>query len=209
MERPSLRAAFESGGFDVVGEAASGSELVALAARLKPRLVVVDVSAAGFSNLRLIRELTTSCPSVSVIGLSDDTDSRGVLALFAAGAAGYLPAGAGTEELLHAVRVVASGMKYVSPAVTGVVLEDLMAHGECSSRSSGLVSPTPDPLSAREREVLRLLAEGKSSKEIALQLHIGVATVETHRRHIMDKLNLRTIAELTKYALRVGLTTLD
>lgn len=198
---------FEEAGFRVIGEASDGRAVLALTRRLQPSVVIIDRSEGAFDCIRVTRDLLAESPHLKVVCLSPDSDRRHVLAMFAAGAAGYLLCGTAADELVHAMKAVVSGMKYVSPAVAGVVLEDLVSQGE-GGRSPHPAS-TPDPLSSREREVLQLLAEGKSSKEIALRLRIGVATVETHRRHIMDKLNLRTIAGLTKYALRIGLTSLD
>jgi DNA-binding NarL/FixJ family response regulator len=131
--------------------------------------------------------------------------------MFTAGAVGYLLKSSATDELIQAVRVVYSGQMYVSPAIAGIVV-DTLVHRGASAKHVGVTPPnvsSAKPLSAREREVLQLLAEGHSSKQIADRLQIAMTTVETHRRQIMDKLVLRTIAELTKYAVREGLTSLE
>jgi DNA-binding NarL/FixJ family response regulator len=129
-----------------------------------------------------------------------NSDRRYVIAMFEAGAVGYMLKNAASDELIQAVRAVRDDLTYVSPSIASIVVD------QCIAPSS---SKSDRPLSLREREVLQLLSEGKSSKDIAGVLHVAVATVETHRRQIMDKLNLRTIAELTKYAIREGITSLD
>jgi DNA-binding NarL/FixJ family response regulator len=140
-------------------------------------------------------------PQVKVIGLSMNTDRRYVLAMLEAGAAGYMLKSGTSEELRAALDVVTSGQKYLSPAIASSVVDEALGAKShpCSDR----------PPSMREREVLQLIAEGKSSKEIATILQIAVPTVETHRRQLMNKLKLRTVAELTKYAIREGLTSAD
>ncbi|MEO6599804.1 MAG: response regulator transcription factor, partial [Polyangiaceae bacterium] len=171
-----------------------------------------DVSMPELNGIDATRKLSTEAPRTKVIGLSMNADRRYVLAMFAAGAVGYLLKSSASEELIQALRAVSAGQKYVSPAIANIVLEHLTQGPE--ARGSGLGAPSKElqivkSLTAREREVLQLLAEGKASKEIAAQLGISLATVETHRRQIMDKLSLRTVAELTKYAIREGLTSIE
>ena len=210
MMRDGLRVLLEREGLQVIGEAANGRDVMALSAELHPDIVVMDISMPELNGIDATRRLLAKFPGIKVIGLSMNSDRRYVVAMFAAGAVGYLLKSSASEELIHAVRAVAADLKYVSPAVAGSFLDDYLNHANAAHELSG--SPAPSigkPLSSREREVLQLLAEGRSSKDIAARLDIAATTVETHRRQIMDKLHLRTIAELTKYAVREGLTSLE
>lgn len=211
LVREALRIVLEQQGIAVVGEAEHGREAVKKARELHPDVVLMDVTMPELNGVDGTRRLTQEVPRCKVIGLSMHADRRYVLAMLEAGAAGYLLKTANCEELVHALHAVHAGNKYVTPSITGVVLE--ATAGPSSSRPSSS-RPAPacssdKPLSPREREVLQLLAEGCSSKEIANRLNVSLPTVETHRRQIAEKLNLRTIAALTKYAIREGLTSLD
>jgi len=213
LMRDGLRAILEKAGLEVVGEAADGRQAVQLAERLGPDIVVMDVVMPELNGIDATRAIVGRCPSVKVIGLSVSADRRYVQTLLAAGAAGYLLKSSAADELLEAVQAVASGRSYVSPGVASVLgsraSEAEAARGGLTPSSVPPSSRTQRALSAREREVLQLLAEGYSSKEIAARLQVATTTVESHRRQIMDKLRLRTIAELTKYAIREGLTSLE
>lgn len=199
MMRDGLRAILEKAGFEIAGEAATGHEAISLAHRVKPDVVVMDISMPELNGVDATRRLVAEMPGIKVIALSMNADRRYVVAMFEVGAVGYLLKSSASEELVQAVRAVADDLTYVSPAIAAIVVDNLV---------SAHASPSK-PLSPREREVLQLLAEGSSSKDIANRLKLAVPTVETHRRQIMDKLNLRTIAELTKYAIREGITSLD
>lgn len=200
MMRDGLRAILEKEELIVVGEAASGREALVSARRLRPQIVVMDISMPELNGIDATRKMLAEIPGIKVIALSMNSDRRYVLAMFKAGAVGYLLKNSASEELISAVRAVADDLTYVSPSIASLIVDDAIdASGATANRM----------LSTREREVLQLLAEGKSSKDIAAQLNVAVPTVETHRRQIMDKLGLRTIAELTKYAIREGLTSLD
>jgi DNA-binding NarL/FixJ family response regulator len=200
MMRDGLRAILEKEDLEVVGEAASGREALAQARRLRPQVMVMDISMPDLNGIDATGKLLAELPSVKVIALSMNSDRRYVLAMFKAGAVGYLLKNAASEELIAAVRAVADDLTYVSPAIASLIVDDALG---------GKQGTPVRTLSPREREVLQLLAEGKSSKDIAARLDVAVPTVETHRRQIMDKLGLRTIAELTKYAIREGLTSLE
>ena len=148
------------------------------------------------------RALVAEQRGIKVIGLSMNADQRYVIAMFKAGAAGYLLKNAASDELIRAVRAVAVDLTYVSPSIAAVVVDNI-------SDPMPLAAPAKKALSPREREVLQLLAEGNASKEIACRLNLSVATVESHRRQIVEKLNIHSIAQLTKYAIREGLTSTD
>lgn len=203
MMRAGLRLLLEREGITVIGEAANGRDAVAAARRLKPDIVLMDISMPEMNGVDATRRVLAEIPGAKVVALSMHTDRRYVIAMFTAGASGYLLKGAASDELTQALRAVSRGMTYVSPAVGGVVVGELLDHAPREGDAK------PRSLTAREREVLQLLAEGRSSKDIAKILHVAVATVETHRRQIMEKLDLHTIAELTKYAVREGLTALE
>lgn len=210
MMRDGLRVILEREGLAVIGEAANGREAIVLVEELRPDIVVMDISMPDLNGIDATRRLLTKLPGLKVIGLSMNSDRRYVVAMFAAGAVGYLLKSSASEELIQAVRVVASNLKYVSPAIAGSFLADYSSHASAAHLPArNLAAGMGKPLSSREREVLQLLAEGKSTKDIAARLDIAATTVETHRRQIMDKLQLRTIAELTKYAVREGLTSLE
>lgn len=203
MMREGLRAVLERAGVEVVGEAGNGHEAIAEAKRLLPDVVVIDVVMPELNGIEATRRLRAELPGIKVVALSMNADRRYVIAMLEAGAAGYLLKNAASEELLTALEAVARDETYLSPTIAGSAVREAIrgwtpGHGAADR-----------PLSARESQVVRLIAEGKSSKEIAVALDIAVPTVETHRRQIMDKLGLRTIAELTKYAIREGLTSAE
>jgi DNA-binding NarL/FixJ family response regulator len=195
LVRDGLRALLEREGMEVVGEAASGREVIPLFFEVRPDVLIMDVAMPELNGIDAARQVLAASPLAKVIGLSMNDDRRHVIAMLNAGASAYILKTSAADELLQAIREVVAGRKYVSPAIAGVVLDELAA------------SSAAPALTTREREVLQLVAEGLSSKEIACRLSVAVPTVETHRRQIMDKLGLRTIAQLTKYAIREGLTS--
>ena len=186
---------------DVVGEAGNGREAVRLASEKRPDVVIMDVNMPDLNGIEATRLLLKELPAVKVIALSMYSDKRFVAGMLRAGASGYLLKAGAFEELATAVQTVMAGDIYLSPRVTGVVIEDYV--GQLNQEKS---APTKT-LSPREREILQLLAEGKSSKDVASLLHVSEKTVHSHRQNIMEKLNLHSIAELTKYAIREGITT--
>jgi DNA-binding NarL/FixJ family response regulator len=195
MMRDGLRAVLEKDGIEVVGEAANGLEAVEQALALAPDVVVMDIAMPDLSGIEAARRIIAEGSGTKVLALSMSADRRYVMAMLEAGASGYLLKNSASDELLRALEVVMRGERYLSPSIADEV-----------SPASGRPEK---PLSARERQVLQLLAEGKSSKEIAVALQIALPTVETHRRQLTAKLNLRTIAELTKYAIREGITSVE
>lgn len=188
---------------DVVAEAENGRAAVHLAHELLPNVVIMDVTMPDLNGMEAARQIVGRFPNVKIIALSMHSDSLFVTEMLRSGASGYLLKDCAFDELALAIRAVASGKTYLSPSISGVVVEDYLRRLTKTGFSSSEV------LTDREREVLQLMAEGKSTKQIALKLSISVKTVETHRRQIMHKLDIYTVAELTKYAIRKGLTSLE
>ena len=184
----------------VVGEAGDGAALLELVERTAPDVAVVDVGMPGMSGIEATRRLLAARPLLKVIALSAYSDKRFVLEMLEAGAKGYLIKASAGDELPRAIRAVVQGQTYLCPEVAGSLVE--AARGRTSGAGNAGAK-----LGRREREVLGLLAEGKISSEIAARMHIAESTVEAHRRNIMRKLDLHSVAELTKYAIREGLTS--
>ena len=180
---------------EIVGEAGNGREAVELAGQLKPDVVLMDVAMPELNGIEATRRLVASDPHVRVIALSMHKDNVYVREILRAGARGYLLKDSGAGDLVTAIRAVASGESYLSPAVSNAVLDDYRRH----------VTNPIDLLSSREREVLQMLAEGKTNKEIAVVLNLSVYTVDAHRGRIMEKLNVHSINELVRFAVRNGL----
>ena len=189
--------------FDVVGEAADGRTTVELADRLKPDVVIMDVSMPGLNGVEATRQIRAHTPGVRVVALSMHPERQFVSEMLSAGAAGYLLKDSPFDELATAVRTAAAGQVYLCPKVAAVVVKGYVG-GDDAPKSG----PFYGNLSPREREVLQLLAEGKNTKEIAFTLHVSTKTIETHRRQVMEKLNIYSVAELTRYAIREGVTAL-
>ena len=188
-------------GMEVVGEAGNGRDAIRLARELTPDLVIMDVTMPGLNGIDATRIITSSPKDVRVIALSMYSDKQFVQGMMQAGASGYLLKDCAFDELVHAVRAVIKGDTYLSPGIAGIVVEDYV------SRLSKSASSASSILTKREREVLQLISEGESTRHIAAKLAISVKTVETHRRQMMGKIGIRTIAGLTKYAIREGLTS--
>jgi len=187
----------------IIGEADDGRMAVSMARELSPSVVVMDITMPELNGVEATRQIVADSPGAKVIALSAHSDRRFVSEALKAGAVGYLPKASPFDELTTAVRAVAAGKIYLSPRVANVVIEDYV-RGGTPGKSSAFTA-----LSPREREVLQLIAEGLATKEVAHRLHVSVKTIETHRARIMDKLSLDSVAELTKYAIREGLTSLD
>jgi DNA-binding NarL/FixJ family response regulator len=201
MMRDGLRALLERAGVEVVGEAGTGHEALTEVRRLRPDVVVMDIGMPELNGIDATKRMIAELHGLKVLALSMNADRRYVIAMLEAGASGYLLKNAASDQLLTALEAVMRGETYLCPAIAGSVVAQAIQGGSTARPGE------PRELSVREREVLQLVAEGKSSKEIATILQIAVPTVETHRRQIMEKLSLRTIAELTKYAIREGLTS--
>ena len=179
----------------VVAEAASGTEALKLAEQHRPQVAVLDVTMPGLNGIETTRRLPSVSPQTSVLALSMHKDAVYVREMLRAGARGYLLKDCSETEFLTAVRAVAHGQGFLSTAVSGAVIDDFRKH----------VTNPIDLLSSREREVLQLIAESRTNKEIAAALHLSVYTVEAHRGRIMEKLNLPSVGEIVRFAVRNGL----
>ena len=179
----------------VVGEAANGKEVIDLAQRLKPDIVLMDVAMPEVNGIEATRRIVQTNPRARILVLSMHKEAVYVREILRAGARGYILKDAIDTELLNAVRSVAGGDGYVSPAISGTLLDD---HSQRSNTPA-------DTLSVREREVLKLIAEGKTNKDVATHLNLSVYTVDSHRSKIMDKLNLHSTGELVRFAMKHGL----
>jgi two-component system NarL family response regulator len=203
MMREGLRSLLEAhGSFDVIGEADNGRDAVKMTGELKPDVVVMDLGMKDLNGIEATRQIRTAFPSVPVVVLSTYAHEDYVLRALEAGAWAYVLKISAHEELLHAIESVAKGRRYLSPEITGLVV-DAGVEAQ-SARDSG--NPR---LSGREQEVLQLVAEGRTSGEIAARLHLATRTVEQHRRRIMEKLDLHSVAELTQYAIRKGIVSIE
>jgi DNA-binding NarL/FixJ family response regulator len=186
----------------VAGEAEDGREALHLARKLSPDVVVMDIAMPDLNGIEATRQILAELPDIKVVALSMHSDKRFVAEMLKAGASAYLLKDCAFEELITAIRTIMKDKIYLSPGIAGVVIEDYIR------KDSRAESSVFSLLSDREREVLQLMAEGKTTKEMAAHLHVSIKTVETHRTNIMTKLNIHSIAELTKYAIREGLTSL-
>jgi DNA-binding NarL/FixJ family response regulator len=186
----------------VIGEAKNGHEAVELTEELHPDVVVMDVAMPDMNGMEATSRIVGSVPNVEVIALSMHSDKRFVMEMLRAGASGYLLKDGAFEELSQAIETVMKGQTYLSPTIADVVVAATM------NKSTSKVAAPSDVLTPREREVLQLIAEGNSTKGIAAKLDVSVKTIETHRQNMMHKLKIRSVAELTKYAIREGITSL-
>ncbi|MDD4053085.1 MAG: response regulator transcription factor [candidate division Zixibacteria bacterium] len=187
----------------VVAETKDGPATVSAAIELQPNIILMDISMPGLNGMETTRKLLAQNGTIRVIMLSMHSDHHFVIESLKSGAVGYVLKDSAFEELLTAIRTVAANGIFLSQKINDAVIKQYIATAKGQTATSFSI------LSSREREVLQLLAEGKTTKEMAAHLHISVKTIETHRKQIMDKLDIHSIAELTKYAIRQGLTSLD
>jgi len=180
----------------VIGEAENGRQAVALAKELKPDVILMDIAMPDMNGIEAASQIIRENERIKVLILSMHSEKMFVSKAFAAGVSGYLLKDCDIEEILSAIRAVQANQKYISPLIAGTIIEDYR---------DGLKEQKVSILTEREREVLQLIAEGKTSKKIANLLGISTKTIDAHRQQIMDKLNIHTIAGLTRYAIKEGL----
>ncbi len=189
---------------EVVGEADNGRIILRLVQELSPQVIIMDISMPDLNGIDATRQILSEFPGLKVIALSMHSDSLFVLNMLKAGATGYLLKDCALEELVKAIRTVVANKTYLSPGISDILIRDFMEGWSISTGASVFTV-----LTAREREVLQLMAEGKSTTQIAQTLCVSVKTVEAHRKQVMNKLGIHSVAGLTKYAIREGLTSLD
>jgi two-component system response regulator NreC len=188
---------------EVIAEADNGRKVLRMAQELLPDVIIMDLSMPELNGIEATRQILAAAPAVKIVALSMHSDSLFVLNMIKAGASGYLLKDCALEELVKAIRTVVSQKTYLSPGVSDIVIRDFVTGWQTTNASAFSV------LSAREREVLQLMAEGKTTNQIADGLCVSVKTVEAHRKQVMTKLGIHSVAELTKYAIRQGLTSLE
>jgi DNA-binding NarL/FixJ family response regulator len=190
----------EEADLTIVGEAEDGRDAIAKITELRPDVVIMDIGMPSLNGIEATRQLKRDLPKTHVIALSMHTDEKYVAEMLRAGANGYLCKKCEADELIQAIRVVMNGQTYLSPAIAGTLVENYVRNSTAAPTSAF------SQLTDREREILQMLAEEKSVKEIAADLNLSIKTVHSHREHLMQKLNVQTMAGLTKYAVREGLT---
>ncbi|HTL30656.1 MAG TPA: response regulator transcription factor [Tepidisphaeraceae bacterium] len=192
----------EQPNMQIVGEAENGRSAVAMADELRPDVVIMDVTMPDLNGIDATLQIHAANPRIKVIAVSMHVERQFITKMLAAKASAYLPKDSGVEELLAAIQTALNDEVYVSPKIAGSLIVESLSGAEKRS------TPALVALSPREREVLQLVAEGKNAKEIGLLLELSTKTVEAHRRQIMEKLNLDSVAELTRYAIREGISVL-
>ena len=185
--------------FDVVGEVSDGREAVALAENLKPDVAVLDITMPNLNGIEAARQITARQPGVSIVVLSMHADESFVLRALKAGSRGYVLKESAEGDLINAIRLVSEGKSFFSPTVSRMLVQDYVRQMQDKD-----VEDSYELLTSRERELLQLVAEGKSNKDVANLLNLSVYTVETHRSNILSKLNLHSVPELILYAVRKG-----
>lgn len=188
---------------EIIAEAENGRQTVKAASELLPDLIVMDTVMPDLNGIEATRQIISKNPKIKIIALSMHSDRQFVIEMLKAGAMGYMLKDCAFEELVYAINSILKNQIYLSPKITTLVLKEYVHSTERDTASAFAL------LSKREREVLQLISEGKSTKYIANHLNISVKTIETHRQQIMNKLKIHSIAELTKYAIREGLTPLE
>ncbi len=202
--REGLKALIEKHpGMEVIAEADNGRTAVKLARELLPDVVIMDLAMPDLNGIEATRQIVEKSRDVKVVVLSMHSEKRFVVEMLKAGASGYLLKDCAFEELVGAIHAVGAKRRYLSAGLNDAVIKDYLALHPRSEL------PAQSGLTPREREVLQLFAEGKSTREIASALKLSAKTIETHRRQLMEKLDLHSVAELTKYAVREGLTSLE
>lgn len=188
---------------DVVGEAEDGATAIRLARELKPDFIIMDVDMPGMNGIDAARRILPEMPNIKLVALSTYLKKAFIIEMLKAGASGYILKEQAFDELIEAIKTVISGETYLSTKATSIIVDDYVQ--SCHRRDA----PSKKALTEREYEVLKLLAEGKPSKEIALLLDISIQAVDASRRRIMQKLDIQSFADLVKYAIRERLTSID
>jgi DNA-binding NarL/FixJ family response regulator len=188
-------------GLDIIGEAKDGRMAIQLARELNPDVVIMETSMPNLNGIEAARQITNELPDIKVIALSAQWDRRSVCEMLKAGASGYLPKRCAYQELVSAIQNVVSNRTYLSSHISGLVVDEYLHRSTEQGKSAYSI------LTDREREVLQLIAEGKSTKRIARELFVSPKTIEWHRSQLMKKLRIESVAELVKYAISEGLTS--
>ncbi|MCB0158823.1 MAG: response regulator transcription factor [Caldilineaceae bacterium] len=200
--RAGLRMLFQAeDDMEIVGEASGGEEALAMVTRLQPDVIIMDVAMPGMNGIEATRRIRAVAPHAAILALTMHEDEQYFFAMLGAGASGYIPKRAAPDDLVSAVRVVSQGNVFLYTSLARFLMHDVMANHSAVE--------TPEPLTAREQEVLALIAEGMTNREIGNALVISPKTVDRHRENIMTKLNLHNRVELVKYAIEKGIITLD
>jgi DNA-binding NarL/FixJ family response regulator len=189
--------------FEVVAEATNGEEAIKLAEQYQPDIIIMDISMPNLNGIEATRQIASAAPEIKIIVLSIYFDKHLVAKMLRAGAMGYLRKDCASEELVRAITIVRSNKFYISPSLGVTAGRDIMNGSDIPHFIAFEV------LTTKEREVLQLVAEGKPTKEIARRLHVSVKTIDNHRQKIMTKLDIHSIAELTKFAIREGITSIE
>jgi DNA-binding NarL/FixJ family response regulator len=201
--RAGVKSMLEQQDYRIVGEAGDGRQGAKLIEKFKPHAVITDISMPNRNGIEFTKQIRREFSDVKVLIVSMHNETRLIMESFAAGASGYLLKGSALQEICTALRSILTGRKYISPDIADAVLGKALAQWSSESRCD------LPRISLREREVLQLVAEGKSTKEIAASLYVSIKTVESHRRQIMNRLSLKSVAELTKFAIREGITSVQ
>ncbi len=210
MLRAGIKAFLEQQtGIKVVAEADNGRDAIALAARFVPDIILLDIGMAEMNGLEAARRIHAQDPAIGIIALTVHADSRYVTGLFDAGGKGYLLKTCESDELLRAIDAIKRGRTYITPDVAHVLATPPKVERGQGPASQGAGLPPAEVLTPKEREVLQLIAEGVTSKQIAERLGTSIKTAETHRTNLMRKLGLHSIAAVTKYAIREGISSID
>jgi two-component system response regulator NreC len=188
---------------EVIGEAEDGQKVVQLAKQLSPDIIVMDISMPNLNGVEAARQILEENPDIRIIALSVHSDKHFVTEMLKAGASGYVLKSCLFDEVLRAIHAVGNGDYYLSPKITDVVVDDYKYYMATANKSAEV------RLTHRERQVVQLLAEGKSTKQIAVALHVSPKTVDSNRREVMNKLGIFSVAELTKFAIKEGLTSAE
>lgn len=187
---------------EIIGEASSGRESVKLAEELKPDIIVMDITMRDLNGIEATKRIKSENPKIKIIALSMHLVDNILIQAFKAGISGYILKDASRLELIEAIRTVHLGHQYISAEISDILVEAIQI-------GTGSTKPGDSPLTSRENEILQLIAEGKTIKQIASELFISPKTVASHRANIMEKLNIHNLPQLTKYAIAAGLTSVE